>query len=172
MNERGTARLVLLRHAKSAWPDNVPDHDRPLAPRGRRDAPVAGRLLRELGCVPDLVICSTARRARETWDLAAEELAAPVPVRYDQRTYGADPDELTAVLREVDDRVGVALLVGHNPGIEDLAASLTGEAEGDALARMAEKFPTSAFAVLSLTSGWAALAPGTARLTAFVVARA
>ncbi|MER6994549.1 histidine phosphatase family protein [Streptomyces sp. NPDC000410] len=164
-------RLVLLRHAKSAWPD-VADHDRPLAPRGHREAPLAGRLLRESGCVPDLVICSTARRARETWDLAAGELGAGMPVRYDERAYGADPAELVDILREVPGGTGTALLVGHNPGIEDLAAGLTAQAEGDALDRMTEKFPTSAFAVLVLgEGGWAALAPGTARLTAFVVAR-
>ncbi|MGW2562904.1 SixA phosphatase family protein [Streptomyces sp. NPDC001514] len=170
MNERGAARLVLLRHAKSAWPD-VADNERPLAPRGRRDAPVAGRLLREMTCVPDLVICSTARRARETWELAAAELGAKVPVRYDEQVYGADPAELIDVLREVPAEVGTALLVGHNPGMEDLAGALTAEAEGDALARMTEKFPTSAFAVLDFDGGWPALAPGTARLTAFVVAR-
>ena len=66
-------RLVLLRHAKSDWPDDVPDHERPLARRGRRDAPAAGRWLRKSGYVPDLVLCSTARRARETWQLAEEE---------------------------------------------------------------------------------------------------
>ncbi|MGW7363083.1 SixA phosphatase family protein [Streptomyces sp. NPDC054841] len=169
-NERDAARLVLLRHAKSAWPD-VADHDRPLAPRGRRDAPAAGRLLRETGCVPDLVICSTARRARETWDLASAQLGTEVPVRYEERVYGADPAELVGVLREVPEGVGTVLLVGHNPGMEDLAGGLTGDAEGDALARMTEKFPTSAFAVLGLSGGWAALGLGTARLTAFVVAR-
>ncbi|MGW1881047.1 SixA phosphatase family protein, partial [Streptomyces sp. NPDC001970] len=147
MTERDAARLVLLRHAKSAWPD-VADHERPLAPRGRRDAPAAGRLLRELTYVPDLAICSTARRARETWELAAGELGAKVPVRHDERVYGADPAELFDVLRELPAEVGTALLVGHNPGMEDLAGALSGEAEGDALARMTEKFPTSAFAVL------------------------
>ncbi|MEU2428843.1 MULTISPECIES: histidine phosphatase family protein [unclassified Streptomyces] len=167
---RAATRLVLLRHAKSAWPD-VADHDRPLAPRGRRDAPAAGRLLREHGYVPDLVVCSTARRARETWELAAAELGTRVPVRYDERVYGADPAELAGVLRELPVEVGTALLVGHNPGIEDLAGGLTGEDDGDALARMTEKFPTSALAVLSLPGGWAGFRPGTARLTAFVVAR-
>ncbi|MFE7774176.1 SixA phosphatase family protein [Streptomyces sp. NPDC057445] len=171
VNEPDAARLVLLRHAKSAWPPDAADHERPLAPRGRRDAPAAGRLLRETGCVPDLVICSTARRARETWDLAAEQLGVEVPVRYDERVYGADPAELIDVLRQVPAGVGTALLVGHNPGMEDLAAGLTGGAEGDALVRMTEKFPTSAYAVLGFAGGWPALAPGSARLTAFVVAR-
>ncbi|MFZ0755940.1 MAG: histidine phosphatase family protein, partial [Trebonia sp.] len=84
-------RLVLLRHAKSDWPD-VPDQDRPLAKRGRRDAPVAGGWLGRSGYVPDAVVCSTARRARETWELAADGLAralpvAAPPVRYEPRVY-------------------------------------------------------------------------------------
>ncbi|MEV7417825.1 histidine phosphatase family protein [Streptomyces sp. NPDC089919] len=172
-------RLVLLRHAKSAWPDGVPDHDRPLAPRGRRDAPAAGRLLRELDCVPDLVVCSTARRARETWELAAEELGipVPVPVRHDDRVYAAAPAALTRVLREVDPALRTVALVGHNPGMEELADALalppaTG-AESAALARMVQKFPTCAFPLLTLGrfTTWATLAPATCHLTSFVVAR-
>jgi phosphohistidine phosphatase len=80
MASSAARRLVLLRHAKSAWPD-VADHERPLARRGRRDAPVAGRWLRTAGRVPDRVVCSTARRARETWQLAAAELDASPTVR-------------------------------------------------------------------------------------------
>src|ERR1700761_5387448 len=97
-------QLVLLRHAKSDYPEEVPDHDRPLAKRGRRDAPVVGRWLAESGHVPDAVVCSTALRARETWELAAAALAAalaeagpaeagpaaaPPPVRYEPRVYEA-----------------------------------------------------------------------------------
>lgn len=82
-------RLVVLRHAKSAWPDGVADHERPLAPRGRRDAPAAGRWLREAGCVPDLVVCSTAGRTRQTWDLVSDELDATMPVTHDARLYRA-----------------------------------------------------------------------------------
>src|SRR6266700_6314858 len=84
-------KLVLLRHAKSAWPD-VPDHERPLARRGRRDAPGAGAWLRRAGYLPDLVVCSTARRARETWQLAAAELGASPPVRFEPRVYQASAD--------------------------------------------------------------------------------
>ena len=80
-------RLILLRHAKSAWPD-VPDHDRPLAPRGHRDAPAAGRWLRKSGDIPDRVVCSTARRARETWELAGEKLRAEPEVVFEPRVYG------------------------------------------------------------------------------------
>ncbi|MFI1928214.1 SixA phosphatase family protein [Streptomyces sp. NPDC020377] len=93
-------RLVVLRHAKSAWPEGVPDHERPLAPRGRRDAPAAGRALAEAGCVPDLALCSTAARARGTWELAAAEWDTPPPVRLDPRLYGADVRELLEVVHE------------------------------------------------------------------------
>src|SRR5260370_40026330 len=88
-----TQRLILLRHAKSAWPD-VPDHERPLAGRGRRAAPTAGRWLREAGFVPDRVLCSTAPRARETWQLAEEELGAHPPTPFEDRGYGASAPEL------------------------------------------------------------------------------
>ncbi|MEU2154847.1 histidine phosphatase family protein [Streptomyces sp. NPDC019396] len=172
-HEQGGPRLVLLRHAKSAWPEGVEDHERPLAPRGRSDAAEAGRLLREMDCVPDLVVCSPSRRTRETWDLVAAPLGgAQLPVTYDERVYAAEPDELITVLREVPPETGTVLLVGHNPGIEELSAALSGDADLDSLAWMTEKFPTSAFAVFALGTGWAALVPGAARLVSFVVARA
>src|SRR5262249_62423484 len=88
MSENADRALVLLRHAKSAWPD-VPDHERPLARRGQRDAPVMGRWLRTNGYVPDQVLCSTARRARETWQLARDGLGADPPVSFEPRVYQA-----------------------------------------------------------------------------------
>src|SRR5262252_9598847 len=113
--------LVLFRHAKSAWPD-VADHDRPLARRGIRAAPVMGRWLREAGLLPGLVLCSTARRARETWQFAQAGLAATPPVSCDARIYAAA--DLLAVLREVPPATGTVLLIGHNPAIEELALLL------------------------------------------------
>jgi phosphohistidine phosphatase len=91
-------RLVLLRHAKSAWPD-MPDHERPLARRGQRDAPVMGHWLRTAGLVPDLVLCSTARRARETWQLARSGLGTGPPVRFDDRLYEASAAALLDFIR-------------------------------------------------------------------------
>lgn len=177
MSAESAARLVLLRHAKSAWPD-VADHERPLGPRGLRDAPAAGLWLRDTGCVPSLVICSTARRTRETWALAAAQLGASVPVRFDERVYAAEPEELLEVVSEVPEEVRTLLLVGHNPGLEDLALSLAREAadaadaaEAGALERLSEKFPTSAIAVLSCPGPWRELAPGSARLADFAVPR-
>jgi phosphohistidine phosphatase len=163
-------RLVVLRHAKSAWPD-VADHDRPLAPRGRRDASAAGRWLRDAHYLPDLVVCSTARRTRETWELAAQELAGPPPVRYEPRAYDATVPVLLDIVRETPSAGDTLLLVGHNPGVQQLTLHLAADADDDFLERAAAKFPTSAVAVLTWAGPWAALAAGTARLTAFTVPR-
>ncbi|MGW0966040.1 SixA phosphatase family protein [Streptomyces sp. NPDC002516] len=165
-------RLVVLRHAKSAWPDEVPDHERPLATRGRRDAPAAGRALADADLLPDLALCSTAARARETWELAAREWGTPPPVRLDGRLYGADVPELLEAVREVPEHVRTLLLVGHNPGLEELVLELAGDGFDDALGRVRTKFPTSAVAVLVWHGGaWHELGPGDALLTDVVVPR-
>ncbi|SNT30991.1 SixA phosphatase family protein [Actinacidiphila glaucinigra] len=169
----GARRLVVLRHAKSAWPPDVPDHDRPLGPRGRRDAPAVGRWLRDAGHTPDLVICSTSRRTQETWEFAAAALGArpPAPVRLDERVYAATARALLDVLREAPEEASTLLLVGHNPGVQDLVLRLTGEARADALLRAADKFPTSALAVLTWPAPWSSLTPEHARLDDFAVPR-
>ena len=166
-------RLVLLRHAKSAWPPEAVDHDRPLAPRGRRAAPLAGRWLREAGCLPDLVLCSTARRARQTWELAAAQLPGPPPARFDDRIYAAPATGLLTVVRDAAGQAGTLLVVGHHPGLQDLVLTLAdpGSGDGSALDRARAKFPTAAVAVLELSTPWPALQPGQARLTAFVTPR-
>ncbi|MFI7502764.1 SixA phosphatase family protein [Streptomyces sp. NPDC049687] len=165
-------RLVVLRHAKSDWPQGVPDHERPLAPRGRRDAPAAGQALTETGCVPDLVLCSTAVRARQTWELASAQWGTAPPVRYDPRLYAADVPELLDVVRETPAEVGTLLLVAHNPGLEELVLELAGEGLDDTLDEVRTKFPTSAIAVLAWYGpAWRSLTPGTALLTSMVVPR-
>src|SRR5690606_23086922 len=128
-------RIVLLRHAKADWPQ-VADHDRPLAERGRRDAPKAGRWLAGAGVTPELTLCSTARRCRETWKLVAPELPRRPRTVYDERLYEASLGELIAVVNGVDDEIRDLMLVGHNPGIHALAEALGGEADGDTRARM------------------------------------
>ncbi|WP_052499518.1 SixA phosphatase family protein [Streptomyces vietnamensis] len=164
-------RLFVLRHAKSAWPEGVADQDRPLGPRGLRDAPAAGSFLAESGVLPDLALCSPARRARRTWELAAAELAGPVPTRHDPRLYGADALELLDVLHDVPDEVATLLLVGHNPGLEDLILLLATRSVGDALDRVRTKFPTSAIAVLTWSGTWKDLRPGEALLTDLAIPR-
>jgi phosphohistidine phosphatase len=172
--------LVLFRHAKSAWPD-VADHDRPLARRGIQAAPVMGRWLRDAGLVPDLVLCSTARRARESWQFAQAGLAASPPVTFDRGIYEGMAADLLDLIRQVPATTGTLLLIGHNPAIEELALMLAvtsraaGSSSGTAspgdLDRMRSKFPTAAIAVLEPTGTWRDLASGQARLTAFVTPR-
>ncbi|MFF6996531.1 SixA phosphatase family protein [Streptomyces sp. NPDC008313] len=165
-------RLVVLRHAKSARPEGVADHARPLAPRGCRDAPAAGRALAENDCLPDLALCSTAVRARRTWELAADQWGTPPPVRYDPRLYAVGVPALLGAVRETPPHVGTLLLVGHNPGLENLVLELAGDGVGHTLDDVRAKFPTSAIAVLSWHGhSWEALAPGGTLLTAVIVPR-
>jgi len=158
---------MLLRHAKSAWPD-VPDRDRPLAKRGRRDAPVMGRWLRDHGYLPDVVVCSVARRTRQTWELVAPELGGSPSVTFEPRAYAASAQTLLYLARELPDACRAALLIGHNPAIAELAASLTEPpAENGAPPSPGIRFPTAAVAVLEFPGDWADLAPGQARLLDF-----
>jgi phosphohistidine phosphatase len=163
-----TRQLILLRHAKSDWPD-VPDRERPLAKRGRRDAPRIGRWLHEHGYQPDVVVCSTARRARQTWDLAAPELGGSPAVRFEPRAYAASALTLLYLAQELPSRYRTALLIGHNPGLSELAASLAAPAVTDNGPRPAISLPTAAVAVLEFSGDWPALSAGQARLFDHIV---
>lgn len=174
--------LVLLRHAKSAWPD-VADHERPLAPRGRRDAPVVGRWLRQTACIPDQVLCSTARRARQTWQLAATALRESPPVTFERRIYGASAADLLDLIHHAPTSACSMIVVGHDPSVQELALALAtagpdrDSAPGDSvyssasLERMRTKFPTGAIAVLEFSGPWSQLDRGHARLASFVTPR-
>lgn len=164
------ARLVVLRHAKAAWPD-VPDEARPLALRGRRDAPAAGRWLRDCHRIPDLVICSPARRTRETWELAAAELGADPEVRYEPLAYRGGAAELLELLRRAPEVRRTVLLVGHRPAVQELTLMLMMDRTDEPSARVREKYPTAAIAVLALPGTWASLGPAAALLTDFAVPR-
>ncbi|MBT2442310.1 histidine phosphatase family protein [Streptomyces sp. ISL-36] len=160
-------RIVLLRHAKADWPQ-VSDHERPLAERGRTDAPVAGRKLADTGISFDLALCSTAARTRETWKLAVHELPHRPRTMYEERLYEASLGELIALLNETSDEVRDLLVIGHNPGVHALADALAGEAEGDTSARMNRSgFPTAAFAIVSFTGSWKSLEHGVGKLVEF-----
>jgi phosphohistidine phosphatase len=164
--------LLVLRHAKSAYPDGVPDHDRPLALRGERDAAAAARWLHEHGLRPDLVVCSTATRTRQTWERLSPHFDEPGPeVRFDERVYDAPASRLATLLREADPGVGCVLLVGHNPGCEDLVLALCDHGDSGALSAVQEKYPTCGLAVMDLDGDWGALAAGKASLRRFVVPR-
>ena len=160
-------RLILLRHAKSDWPQDVADHERPLAKRGRRDAPVVGRWLGTSGYVPDAVVCSTAVRTRETWDLASAELppGSSPEVRYEPRVYGASVLGLLMLVREFELAWRTVIIVGHNPGLAELTVGLANPDTDE----VPHAFPTAAVAVLGLPGEWAEAAPGEGRLLAFTV---
>lgn len=160
-------RIVLLRHAKADWPD-VSDHDRPLADRGRKDAAAAGSWLASHEPSPDLALCSTAVRTRETWKLAVQELPERPRTVYEERLYEASLGDLLALLNEIPDDVGDVLVIGHNPGTHALADALSGSAEGDALNRMNRSgFPTSGVAVVEFTGSWKSVEHGVGTLKAF-----
>ena len=150
--------LILLRHAKSDWSGDETDIARPLASRGRRQAPDAGRWLAANLDRVDLAIVSPAKRARSTWNLVAAELDVHPRKRIDDRVYTASDQELLAVVRELPDDIETVVLVGHNPGIEDLASFLTGESV---------TMPTSALAVITWPGPWATAGPDSAVLRAF-----
>jgi phosphohistidine phosphatase len=162
-------RLILIRHAKSARPAGVPDQERPLAPRGRDDARLLGGYLEREMLLPDLVLVSTSARTRQSWDLLVQGLGAVPSLRFDERLYDAPSTRLAAVVAETQGEVRTLLLVGHNPGLADLAHRLAGHGDRYALARMRGKFPTSALAVLDLPrDDWGELVAGSARLDRFV----
>ena len=154
-------RLFLLRHAKSSWTDaGLADHNRPLAPRGRRAAKAIGRHLHKQGIEPELVLCSSATRARETLERLGLQGAEIEP-----ELYGAGAAALLARLREVPTDVASVMLIGHNPGMQELALLL---ARAEPHVRELEvKFPTAALATVAIR-GWSSLGPGTAELIGFV----
>jgi phosphohistidine phosphatase len=162
--------VYLLRHAKSSWdhPD-LPDHDRPLAPRGRKAAPRMADHLRAEGVSPRRVLCSTATRARETWDAVGPSLASAPEVVHRRDVYDADDADLLAILRDLPDEVESVMVVGHNPTLEDLAHALAGGGDPAALARMGEKYPTCALAELQFAGeSWSEVRRGAGRLVRFV----
>jgi phosphohistidine phosphatase len=134
--------LLILRHAKSSWDDpELPDHDRPLTDRGKKEARRVGQFLQARGLVPDLVVSSTARRARKTAKRAAKACDYLGEIVVDGRLYQATLSQFVAVLREVGNEHATVLVVGHNPGVEELVKHLTGQAE---------PMPTAALAEVSL----------------------
>ncbi len=162
--------LYLLRHTKSAWDSpSQGDKARILAPRGRKAGRDLGRWLQRLAPAPDQVLCSTAARARQTWEACAKAGALDWPVSFRDDLYLAGAEDLLAIVRGLDDRVRAVLLVGHNPGFEDLAHRLAGpDSDPEAMARLSEKYPTGGFAELVLERGhWRDFAAGKARLAEF-----
>jgi phosphohistidine phosphatase len=163
--------LLLLRHAKSAWSDpRLDDHDRPLNGRGERAAKAMADHIARDGPRPDLILCSTAMRTRQTLAPLLKRLGPPAPpISLENGLYLASEEVLLAHIRAVADGVPTVLLIGHNDGIGQLAADLAGSGPSEALAALREKYPTGALAVLRLPDGpWGDLKPGAAKLLDFV----
>ena len=148
-------RLVILRHAKSDWPDGVPDVQRPVGERGLREAPLAGRWLRDSVPPLDIVICSPALRARQSCSLALAGLGYDPPVRFDDRLYGQPTSALVEVIDALPPEAITALFVGHNPELSQLVGVLTGTHV---------ELKTSSIAVVLFKSEWVSVEPGTGEL--------
>ena len=134
--------LLILRHAKSSWKKpGLADHDRPLNKRGKRDAPRMGQLLEEQGLVPDLIITSPARRARLTAEIAAENSGYQGEIRLEPSFYMGDREAYLDALRQLADEIHTVMVVGHNPGLEELLEELVMEPE---------RLPTAALARVDL----------------------
>ena len=156
-------RLFLLRHAKSSWDHpGVADHDRPLARRGRRAAELIAHHLQSEGISPSLVLCSSARRTRETLELAGPGGEA----RIERELYGASKEDLLDRLRQVPDTVESVMLIGHNPAVQEVALDLA--AGGEGLAQVERKYPTGGLATLTFAGPWGELRSGRAELEGFV----
>lgn len=162
--------LLLLRHAKSSWDDpGLADHERPLAPRGRRASALIAAYLREHSIAPSRVLCSSSARTRETLERISAGFGDGAAVEIEEGLYAASAGELLARLRGVSDDVESLMVIGHAPGLPELARRLAGRGAG--LERLRGKFPTAALATLSLGGDWGDLAPGAAELVDFVKPR-
>jgi phosphohistidine phosphatase len=166
-------RLLLLRHAKSDWSGKSGDHDRPLSARGVRAAPRIGAYIRVKSDDPALVLCSTAERATETLALLLPCLSTIPEIRYDRALYLAECPQLLEAIRSIGSDASPLMVVGHNPGLEQLAIALALRVESTAergrLQRLAQKFPTAALAVLDFDiAHWKEVKPGLGRLADFV----
>lgn len=162
--------LFLLRHAKSSWDDlSLSDIDRPLNRRGERAAGLMGRWLRQQSVQPDLVLCSPARRAIETWQAIAAAFEQPPKDVVRSEIYGADVNALHSIVQELPPTIGTVLAIGHNPTFEQYATWLAAEAQTEIFRRMALKFPTCAIArFTSSVQNWRDFGSDTADLEMFV----
>jgi phosphohistidine phosphatase len=162
--------LSLLRHAKSSWKNpTLPDHDRPLNSRGKTEAPLMGKAIAKHGLDPDLVLCSTARRASDTLDLVLPELKAEPKVVYEDGLYHGTPAEMLAILQSVPPNVHQILLVGHNPELQTFALDLIGPGPKHLKDRIEAKFPTAALVVMRFAaSAWKDIGMNSGKIELFL----
>jgi len=164
--------LLLVRHAKSAWDDpSLDDHDRPLAPRGKKAVRRMRAYLTQTEYRPDVVLCSSSRRTVDTLDGIRAALPKRVRVEVADELYLADADTWLERLHRLENKDRCAMFVGHNPGLADLASLLVGSGDAGLRAQLAIKFPTGALVALSFDGAWADFDAGTARIDAFFVSR-
>lgn len=166
-------RLMLLRHAKAERSQpGERDHARRLADRGRRDAPRIGAYMARHGLEPDAAVVSPAARTRETWELIAKALDDAPDAAFDDRLYDATPDDILDVIKDTGAKREALLVVGHNPGLHELATWLVATGDRDTRDRLGEGLPTSGLAVIDFKSNsWTKLRPHSGRLERFVTPR-
>ena len=161
-------RLLLLRHAKAASPSGILDLDRPLAKRGQEAALVMGDYLKRERLEPDLALVSSARRTQETWE-RVQPILGEIAMRPDGRIYEASVGRLLEVVREVEPEMRTVLVIGHNPGFEELAKLLIGEGDMDSILRLGQKYPTAGLGVIDFELvSWGEVKPKAGRLERFV----
>ncbi len=162
--------LLLMRHAKSDWDDaTLPDLERHLSERGRLAAPLMGEWLKSRELTPDLVLCSTSKRTRETWTLIDDVLDSGAHVEFLEELYLASPSTMLRLVREYGGEAECVMAIGHNPGTHELACALGGDGPTPALDKLDRKFPTAAIAGFSVTAvSWGALDRRSTTLTDFV----
>ncbi|MHA6966535.1 SixA phosphatase family protein [Glutamicibacter bergerei] len=173
MNTVQRRRLILMRHGKSDYPLGISDHDRPLAARGHREAPLAGAWLVENDLIPDYIICSDALRARSTCAWVLSELGEKGPTPYvDSRVYGAGVSALCSIVNEVPDTVSTLLVIGHQPILQELALRLaSAQSDEEAVYELAMNYPTLGTTVLETENSYSNLDARDARVTHFNVPR-
>lgn len=162
--------LSIFRHAKSSWSDpGLSDFDRPLAPRGEKAAPRMGAYMAQAGLVPDLVLCSTAARARQTLEGALPHWRVVPEIRYEESLYHAGPEQMLRQINRIPEDCAHAMLIGHNPGMHSLALGLVGAGAPELIDDMSFKFPTAALAVIAFDARWPDIGSGQGRLTHYMV---
>lgn len=165
-------RLMLLRHAKSSWPSGVQDAERPLSDRGEAAARLMGAYMAHHALIPDRVVCSLARRTRDTWTRVSAQLPAAVDTVFDGRLYAAARQGLLSVVRDQDHAARTLLVLGHNPGMQEAAEWLIAAGDVELRERLREKFPTAALAVIDFAlDKWSRVHERAGRLERFVTPR-
>ena len=166
-------RLMLMRHAKSDWSSpGMQDTARPLTERGEKAARLMGGYMARHSLIPQRVLCSPARRTRETWSGIAAQWPTEVEVVFDERLYMATPQALLAIIRSQDARTRTLLVIGHNPGLQETAELLIAAGDVELRERLREKFPTAALSVIDFAvKKWGRIHDHSGRLDRYVTPR-